>query len=125
MTLKYRTRKLIKPEDLNGRNTLFGGRLMSWIDEECAIYCACQMKTPQIVTKYISEMNFLSPAYQGDMIEIGVETISVGKTSLSLSCVVRNKETKEKLIKVDRLVFVAVDSAGRPTPHALALEAAQ
>lgn len=124
MTLKFRTRKLIKPEDLNGRNTLFGGRLMSWIDEECAIYCACQMKTHQIVTKYISEMNFMSPAYQGDMIEIGVETVSVGRTSLTLSSVVRNKDTKENLIQVDRLVFVSVDAAGRPVPHALALQAA-
>ena len=124
MTLKFRTRKLIKPEDLNGRNTLFGGRLMSWIDEECAIYCACQMKTHQIVTKYISEMNFMSPAYQGDMIEIGVETVSVGRTSLTLSSVVRNKDTKEKLIQVDRLVFVSVDAAGRPVPHTLALQAA-
>ena len=124
MTLKFRTRKLIKPEDLNGRNTLFGGRLMSWIDEECAIYCACQMKTHQIVTKYISEMNFMSPAYQGDMIEIGVGTVSVGRTSLTLSAVVRNKDTKENLIQVDRLVFVSVDAAGRPVPHALALQAA-
>jgi len=124
MTLKFRTRKLIKPEDLNGRNTLFGGRLMSWIDEECAIYCACQMKTHQIVTKYISEMNFMSPAYQGDMIEIGVETVCVGRTSLTLSAVVRNKDTKENLIQVDRLVFVSVDAAGRPVPHALALQAA-
>lgn len=124
MTLKFRTRKLIKPEDLNGRNTLFGGRLMSWIDEECAIYCACQMKTHQIVTKYISEMNFMSPAYQGDMIEIGVETVSVGRTSLTLSAVVRNKDTKENLIQVDRLVFVSVDAAGRPVPHASALQAA-
>ena len=124
MTLKFRTRKLIKPEDLNERNTLFGGRLMSWIDEECAIYCACQMKTHQIVTKYISEMNFMSPAYQGDMIEIGVETVSVGRTSLTLSAVVRNKDTKENLIQVDRLVFVSVDAAGRPVPHALALQAA-
>lgn len=120
MTLKFRTRKLVKPEDLNGRNTLFGGRLMSWIDEECAIYCACQMKTHQIVTKFISEMNFMAPAYQGDMIEIGVETVSVGKTSLTLSCVVRNKETKVDLIRVDRLVFVAVNREGRPMPHALA-----
>ena len=120
MSLKFRTRKLIKPEDLNGRNTLFGGRLLAWIDEECAIYCACQMKTNNIVTKFISEMNFMSPAYQGDIIEIGVDTVSVGQTSLTLSCVVRNKETKEELIRVDKLVFVAVNRQGRPISHALA-----
>jgi len=120
MPLKFRTRKLIKPEDLNGRNTLFGGRLLAWVDEECAIYCACQMETHNIVTKYISEMNFMAPAYQGDMIEIGVETVSVGQSSLTLSCVVRNKDSKEELIRVEKLVFVSVNRQGRPTPHALA-----
>lgn len=119
MALKFRTRKLVKPEDLNGRNTLFGGRLMSWIDEECAIYCACQMKTHLIVTKYISEMNFMSPAFQGDIIEIGVETIAVGRTSITLSCVVRNKDTKEDIIKVDKLTFVSVNKAGKPIPHTI------
>ena len=123
MSLIFRTRKLIKPEDLNGRNTLFGGRLMSWIDEECAIYCACQMQTHHIVTKYISEMNFMAPAYRGDMIEIGVDTISIGRTSLTLSCVVRDKDTKAELIRVDKLVFVAVDEQGSPVPHALAAQA--
>jgi len=33
-TMNFRTRKLIKPEDLNARGTLFGGRVLAWIDEE-------------------------------------------------------------------------------------------
>ncbi|MEP6343354.1 MAG: hotdog domain-containing protein [Maricaulaceae bacterium] len=110
----FRTRKLIKPEDLNGRNTLFGGRLMSWIDEECAVYAVCQMNTHNIVTKYISEMNFVAPAYQGDIIEIGVETVKTGRTSLTLRCEVRNKDSKQSIITIDSLVFVAVDENGRP-----------
>ena len=113
----FRTRKLVKPEDLNGRDTLFGGRLLAWIDEECAIYCACQMRTHNVVTKYISEMNFVAPAYKGDVIEIGVETVQAGRTSLTLCCEVRDKETQRKIISVDRLVFVAVDREGRPTPY--------
>ena len=115
--MQFRTRKLIKPEDLNGRDTLFGGRLLSWIDEECAIYCTCQMKTHNIVTKYISEMNFVAPAYKGDVIEIGVETLEVGQTSLTLCCEVRDKDTHKKIITIDKLVFVSVDREGRPTPH--------
>lgn len=115
--MKYRTRKLIKPEDLNGRNTLFGGRLMSWIDEECAVYACCQMKTSDIVTKYISEMNFITPAFQGDVIEIGVETAKIGDTSLTLTCIVRNKDSKQIIVKVDKVVFVAVDKAGKPKEY--------
>jgi len=108
---------MIKPEDLNGRGTLFGGRLMAWIDEECAIYCACQMNTNNIVTKYISEMNFQAPAYQSDVIEIGVATVDVGRTSLTLKCVVRDKNTKREIITIDKIVFVCVDREGRAAPH--------
>jgi len=51
---KYRTRKVVKPGDLNSRNTLFGGRLLEWINEECGVYAACQMETQTLVTKSMS-----------------------------------------------------------------------
>ena len=113
----FRSRKMVKSEDLNGRNTLFGGRLMAWIDEECAIYCACQMNTANIVTKYMSEMNFQAPAYQGDVIEIGVATLDIGTTSLTVTCVVRDKVTKREIITIDKIVFVCVDREGRAAAH--------
>lgn len=119
MTLVFRTRKIIKPEDLNSRGTLFGGRLLAWIDEECAIYSGCQMNTHNVVTKYMSELNFLSPAFQDDVIEIGVETVKVGATSLTVRCVVRNKETRKNIVSVSQIVFVAIDENGRPKKHAL------
>ena len=116
----FRSRKMVKSEDLNGRDTLFGGRLMAWIDEECAIYCACQMSSTNIVTKYISEMNFQAPAYQGDVIEIGVATVDIGTTSLTVTCVVRDKVTKREIITIDKIVFVSVDREGRAAPHNIA-----
>ena len=42
--MKFRTRKLIKPEDLNARGTLFGGQMLKWIDEEASIFTNCQLK---------------------------------------------------------------------------------
>ena len=119
MTLAFRTRKLVKSEDLNGRGTLFGGRVLAWIDEECCIYCACQMGTHNIVTKYISELNFVSAAYQNEVVELGVETVAVGRTSLAVRCVVRNKDTQQPIVTVERVVFVALDAAGHPANHAL------
>jgi len=59
MTITFRTRKAVKPGDLNCQYTLFGGRLLSWIDEECGIYSACQMQTKTLITKYISEIKML------------------------------------------------------------------
>lgn len=118
--MQFRTRKLIKPEDLNPREILFGGRLLAWIDEECGIYAGCQLQTSSIVTKYISEINFLRPARCGDVIEFGVETAEVGTTSLTLRCEVREKISKEPIITIERVVFVALDAEGRPAVHALA-----
>lgn len=115
--MKFYSRKLIKPENLNARNTLFGGALLRWIDEEAGIYAMTKLDTKNVVTKYISEINFVSSAQQGDVIEIGLGFSSVGKTSISFSCEVRNVFTKETIIKIDNIVFVKVDTEGRPSPH--------
>lgn len=117
--MKFRTRKMVKSEDLNGRNTLFGGRLLEWIDEECFIYTSCQLGTNQIVTKYMSELNFVNPGHQGDVIEIGVEITSVGNSSITMRSQVRNKMTLEVLIEIDKIVFVSLDEDGNPMQHRL------
>jgi acyl-CoA thioesterase YciA len=122
--MQFRTRKLVKPEDLNPRGTLSGGRLLSWIDEECAIYASCQLETTAVVTKYMSEINFLRPAHCGDVVELGADTVKVGTTSLTVRCEVRDKVSKGTIITVDRVVFVALDAQGRPVPHRLASAAA-
>ena len=118
--MQFRTRKLVKPEDLNPHHTLFGGRLLAWIDEECGIYAGCQLQTSSIVTKYMSEIDFQRPARCGDVIEFGVETAQVGTTSITVRCVVREKKSKETIITVDRVVFVALDAEGNPAVHNLA-----
>lgn len=122
--MQFRTRKLIKPEDLNPRQTVFGGRLLAWIDEECGIYAACQLETAAIVTKYMGDIDFVRPARCGQVLEFGVETAHVGKTSLTVRCVVREKASRETIMAVERMVFVALDKEGRPTLHRLANQAA-
>ena len=76
-------RKWIKPEDLNANHTLFGGKLLQWIDEEAALYAIIQLENPRTVTKYISEINFVNSAKQGDIIEIGIEVANFGRTSIT------------------------------------------
>jgi len=115
--MNFYTRKLIKPEDLNSRGTLFGGRLLQWIDEEAAVYAMCQLETKNIVTKLISEVNFTSPAYQGDVIKIGVEPVNFGTTSITLKVTVINKDTGNVIVQIDKMVFVSLDKEGKPFPH--------
>ncbi len=122
MTLEYRTRKIVKPLDLNPHGTLFGGRVLEWIDEEAAIFAACQLNSSRIVTKLMSAVNFVSSARTGDIVEIGCEVLAFGRTSITVRCAVRNKETGQTITEVDKIVFVQVDDEGRPTPHTIFLK---
>ncbi len=115
--MRFHTRKWIKPEDLNPNGTLFGGRLLEWIDEEAALYAIIQLENPRTVTKYMSEINFVSSAKKGDIIEIGIEVKKFGRSSLTLSCEVRNKMTRHTIITIDKIIMVSLDEAGKPFPH--------
>jgi acyl-CoA thioesterase YciA len=115
--MNFHTRKWVKPEDLNPNGTLFGGSLLRWIDEEAAIYAIIQLDTQRCVTKYISEINFVSSAKQGDIIEMGMEAIHFGNTSLTLKCEVRNKLTRKTILIVDKIVFVSLGEEGNPMAH--------
>ncbi|WP_353133075.1 hotdog domain-containing protein [Pseudopedobacter sp.] len=115
--MNFYTRKWVKPEDLNAHGTLFGGSLLSWIDEEAAIYTIIQLGTNRCVTKYMSEINFINSAKQGDIIELGIKAIQFGRTSLTLTCQVRNKITRKTILTIEKIVFVSVNEDGVPTPH--------
>ena len=117
--MKYYSRKWVKPEDLNANETLFGGRLLAWIDEEAVIYAMCQLESRNIVTRFISEVSFMASAKHGDVVEIGIETIDVGKSSITLHCVARNKVTKQEILQIEKMVFVLLDEYGRPKAHRL------
>lgn len=115
--MRFHTRKWIKPEDLNANGTLFGGRLLAWITEEAALYSIIQLENKKIVLKYMSEINFMHSATKGDIVEIGIEAVKFGSTSLTLRCEARNKMTRETIATVDQLILVNLDAEGRPKPH--------
>lgn len=115
--MKFHTRKWIKPGDLNPNGSLFGGSLLQWLDEEAAIYAIGQLDNKYVVTKYISEINFVSSAREGDIIELGLEVVSFGRTSITLRSEVRNLISKKVILKIDKMVFVHLNQAGVPVEH--------
>ncbi|MDT0647697.1 hotdog domain-containing protein [Zunongwangia sp. F260] len=115
--MRFHTRKWVKPGDMNPNRTLFGGRLLEWIDEECALYSIIQLENPKTVTKFMSEIDFRSSAKEGDIVEIGIEVVKFGTASITLQCEVRNKMTRETIITIDKIVMVSLDGSGKPKPH--------
>lgn len=119
--MQYNTHKLVMTGQLNARGTLFGGQCLSWIDEEAAIFAISVLGTPCIVTKCMSEINFKAPAHCGDIVEIGTSLVSLGNTSITVSCTIRNKTTKQEIVTVEKIVFVHVDENGKSKAHGVVL----
>lgn len=115
--MRFHTRKWVKPEDLNPNGTLFGGKLLAWLDEELALYTIIQLENSRVVTKHMSEINFRSSARQGDIIEIGIDVVKFGHTSLTLKCEARNMMTRETIITIDETVMVNLGEDGKPKSH--------
>jgi len=115
--MRFHTRKWVKPEDLNPNHSLFGGKLLAWIDEEAALYSIVQLENPRVVTKHMSEINFISSAKQGDIIEIGLDVVKFGNSSLVLKCEVRNMMTRETIITIDTITMVSLGIDGKPQAH--------
>lgn len=115
--MRFHTRKWVKPEDLNPNGSLFGGKLLAWLDEELALYSIIQLENRRIVTKHMSEINFRSSARQGDIIEIGIDVVKFGHTSLELKCEARNMMTRETIITIDSTTMVNLGEDGKPKAH--------
>ncbi|MGB6229392.1 MAG: hotdog domain-containing protein [Litorimonas sp.] len=115
--MKFLSRRLVMPTDLNSRGTLFGGKLLAWIDEEASVYAAVESGADLVATKYISAMDFKAPSYLGDVLEIGMEVTSTTRVSVTLRCSVRELRSRRDIVSIDRMVFIALDEHGRPTRH--------
>jgi len=115
--IEFTTRKWVRPEDLNANGTLFGGSLLKWIDEEATIYAILQLGNRRVVTKIISEINFVAAAIEGDLIEMDLVDTKFGTTSITMRAEVRNMISRKNILTVDRILFVGLDEDGKPLPH--------
>jgi len=111
-------KKFVMVGDLNAAGTLYGGTMMSWVDEAAAIYAA-EMLGPGVsfVTLKISEVLFKHPAVLGDLLTFTASLQRVGRTSLDVSVTVHNRQ--RDIVSCD-VRFVTVDQQHRrPVPHRL------
>ena len=65
----------------------------------------------------MSEINFRSSAKQGDIVEIGIDVVKFGNSSIVLSCQVRNMMTREIIITIDTITMVSLGEDGKPMAH--------
>lgn len=110
--------RLILPPDANQYGSIFGGKILAYIDEIAAI--ACMKHTGrEVVTASFDSVDFVSPAYVGDMLELEAIITSTGRTSMEVYVRVLSRNVKtgeEKLTTESFVTMVAIDEEGKPTP---------
>lgn len=110
--------KLVLPPDTNHMGTIFGGTVLSYIDEIAAI-AAMKHSRKVVVTASIDTVNFLSSATVGDILTLEAVVISSGRTSMEVYVKVESEhlETGTKtLTTTSILTMVSKDSHGKPSP---------
>lgn len=108
---------LLRYEDINGENRLFGGKLVSWIDEVAGIVAKRHTGT-KVTTASIDNLQFKSPAFLDDVLIIVGRITYVGNTSLEVR-VDTYQETMNGLRRpINRayITLVALDNHSRPCP---------
>ncbi len=108
---------LMRPKYLNGYGNLFGGQLMSWIDEVASIV-AMRHSEQDITTAAIDNLNFKQGATVDDVIVLRGRITYVGRTSMEVrvDTYVEDRHGMRKMINRAYVVMVAVNENHVPVP---------
>ena len=112
-------RVVMMPRDTNPLGTIFGGIILSYIDQAGMVE-ALRHTTKKLVTVAMHEVKFISPVFVGDLVSFYTETMKIGTTSITVRVTVdvaRGQPVHESVrVTQAEVVYVAVDEPGHPVP---------
>jgi acyl-CoA thioesterase YciA len=112
-------RVVMMPRDTNPMGTIFGGIILSYIDQAGAVEFR-KNSDKKMVTVAMHEVKFLAPVFVGDLVSFFTETVKIGNTSLTARITVEAKRglAPHENVRVTQaeVVYVAVDDRGSPVP---------
>lgn len=107
------------PKDTNAHGTIFGGVILSYIDQAAAVE-AKRHGAGFIVTVAMREVVFHEPVYVGDLVSFYTSLVRVGMTSITVAVEVfaQRGDAPSKSVKVTgaEVTFVNLDEDRRPIP---------
>jgi acyl-CoA thioesterase YciA len=112
-------RVILMPKDTNALGTIFGGIILSYIDQAGAVE-AHRHGARRLVTVAMREVVFHQPVFVGDLVSFYTETLRVGRTSITVKVQVEAERRGGERVKVTEaeVVYVNVDDQGCPVPVA-------
>ncbi|HNQ24137.1 MAG TPA: hotdog domain-containing protein [Phycisphaerae bacterium] len=112
-------RVVTMPRDTNAQGTIFGGFILSLIDQAAYVE-ALRQSHQRYVTVAVREVEFQQPVFVGDVLSLYASTLRVGTTSIAVRVRVTaaRRRAPDTVVPVTEaeVVLVALDDAGRPTP---------
>jgi len=108
--------EMVMPNDTNNLNTLFGGKLMYWMDMAAAI-CAHKHTNNVVVTASVDNITFKAPIHKGDIVTLNAFITRVFNSSMEIFIEVtaQNSNKKEKIeSNTAFFTFVALNQKGKP-----------
>lgn len=116
------TRNLCKTSDLGVHGNLFGGRMLSWLDEAAAMMVTKICKTKSMVTLKMDGIEFHTPVKENHIVTIYGEVVGIGTTSITVKLQAKkydvHNEAETDVCSVT-MVFVNVTDETKPRPIAL------
>jgi len=106
------------PQDTNDHGTLFGGKLIAYIDDIASISAQKLCRSP-LVTASIDSVDFLRPIKLGDAVTLEAMVTWTGKTSMEVLVKVTSEHLltgESHMAATSFLTFVALDEQGTPKP---------
>ena len=114
---------VIRYENINPTGRLFGGQLVSWIDEVAGA-CASRHTGLAVTTASIDNLTFKRGAYLADRLVLLGRMTFVGRTSceVRVDSFIEDKDGYRHIINRAFLTYVAIDEKGTPLPIPYGLE---
>ena len=111
-------RVLMMPRDTNAHGTIFGGVILSYVDQAGAIE-ARRQGSMLLVTVSMDKIVFHAPVHVGDLVSFWTETLRIGKTSITTKVVVKatrgDGSAEGVLVTEAQVVYVNLDDKRKPT----------
>jgi acyl-CoA thioesterase YciA len=112
-------RVLMMPRDTNAHGTIFGGVILSYIDQAGAIE-ARRQGLQFMVTVSMDKVSFHEPVFVGDLVSFWTETTRIGTTSITTKVVVeaiRAGDPSQRVTVTEaQVVYVNIGQDRRPAP---------
>jgi acyl-CoA hydrolase len=107
------THHLVLPGDLNQFGSLFGGRLLAWVDEAAWIAASVEFPHCHFVTIAMDKVEFRRGVGDGTILLIRSTLAHKGRTSVTYEVsVIGAKSSPEALIFQTKVTFVSVNEKG-------------